>query len=292
MSSPQPAPASPRKVILDCDPGIDDACAIAFACGHPGLDLRGVTTVAGNVGLPRTTANALSVLEFAGFPDVPVAAGSPVPLLRPALDALRVHGESGLGHARLPGGAVGLRGRLPGHGARLRPPRLRVAARGLGRHAALRRALERRPEGQLGDDPLADPDLRRVHHVGAGLHHQRSRRDLRRQPADLPAGPGVEDVPPRRDGHERLVRPPEAAVARRRSLHLGQPGLVPVAGAAAALPVQLRRPGPPERCRRRAAAGAGVSRRPEHLGRGGPGRVPVRRRLPGGGAARHLHHVA
>ena len=102
MSSPQPAPASPRKVILDCDPGIDDACAIAFACGHPGLDLRGVTTVAGNVGLPRTTANALSVLEFAGFPDVPVAAGSPVPLLRPALDALRVHGESGLGHARLP----------------------------------------------------------------------------------------------------------------------------------------------------------------------------------------------
>ena len=102
MSSPQPAPVSPRKVILDCDPGIDDACAIAFACGHPGLDLRGVTTVAGNVGLPQTTANALSVLEFAGFPGVPVAAGSPVPLLRPALDSLRVHGESGLGHARLP----------------------------------------------------------------------------------------------------------------------------------------------------------------------------------------------
>jgi purine nucleosidase len=102
VSAPQPAPLSPRKVILDCDPGIDDACAIAFACGHPGLDLRGVTTVAGNVGLRQTTANALSVLEFAGFPDVPVAAGSPVPLLRPALDALRVHGESGLGHARLP----------------------------------------------------------------------------------------------------------------------------------------------------------------------------------------------
>jgi purine nucleosidase len=88
--------------MLDCDPGIDDACAIAFACGHPGLDLRGVTTVAGNVGLPQTTANALSVLEFVGFPDVPVAAGSPMPLLRPALDALRVHGESGLGHAQLP----------------------------------------------------------------------------------------------------------------------------------------------------------------------------------------------
>src|SRR5262249_56524568 len=50
---------APRRVILDCDPGIDDAFAIAFGCGHPGLDLAGVTTVAGNVGLDRTTANAL-----------------------------------------------------------------------------------------------------------------------------------------------------------------------------------------------------------------------------------------
>ena len=102
MSTEQPAPGSPRKVILDCDPGIDDALAIAFACGHPGLDLCGVTTVAGNVGLALTTANALSVLEFADCPDVPVAAGSPVPLLRPHNDARDVHGESGLGHARLP----------------------------------------------------------------------------------------------------------------------------------------------------------------------------------------------
>jgi purine nucleosidase len=93
---------SPRKVILDCDPGIDDALAIAFACGHPGVDLRGVTTVAGNVGLTLTTANALSVLEFADCQHVPVAAGSPVPLMRPHSDARDVHGESGLGHARLP----------------------------------------------------------------------------------------------------------------------------------------------------------------------------------------------
>ena len=102
MNAPQPAPGSPRKVILDCDPGIDDALAIAFACGHPGLDLRGVTTVAGNVGLALTTANALSVLEFAGCQDVPVAAGSPEPLMRPHSDARDVHGETGLGHARLP----------------------------------------------------------------------------------------------------------------------------------------------------------------------------------------------
>jgi purine nucleosidase len=102
VTDPQPAAEHPRKVILDCDPGIDDALAIVFACGHPGLDLCGVTTVAGNVGLALTTANALSVLEFADCHRVPVAAGSPVPLLRPHNDARDVHGETGLGHAQLP----------------------------------------------------------------------------------------------------------------------------------------------------------------------------------------------
>jgi purine nucleosidase len=95
-------PDGAQKVFLDCDPGIDDAFAIVFACGHPGLALCGVSTVAGNVGLAQTTANALSVLEFAGRPDVPVAAGSPRPLLRPPIEARHVHGESGLGAARLP----------------------------------------------------------------------------------------------------------------------------------------------------------------------------------------------
>jgi inosine-uridine nucleoside N-ribohydrolase len=93
--------AAPRKVLLDCDPGIDDALAIAFACGHPGLDLRAVTTVGGNVPLAQTTVNALSVLELAGRPDLPVAAGSPGPLLQPLADARLVHGETGLGEARL-----------------------------------------------------------------------------------------------------------------------------------------------------------------------------------------------
>ena len=77
MSAPRPAAGSPRKILLDCDPGIDDALAIAFACGHPGLDLCAVTTVAGNIGIAQATANALSVLEFvgrgalipAGYPD-------------------------------------------------------------------------------------------------------------------------------------------------------------------------------------------------------------------------------
>ena len=103
---------APRKVLLDCDPGIDDAFAIAFGCGHPGLDLCGVTTVAGNVGLDRTTGNALAVLEFLGRADVPVAAGSPAPLLRPFTDAHDVHGETGLGAARLPAPS---RGPVPAH---------------------------------------------------------------------------------------------------------------------------------------------------------------------------------
>ncbi|HEX6523877.1 MAG TPA: nucleoside hydrolase [Streptosporangiaceae bacterium] len=89
------------KVILDCDPGIDDALAIAFAHGHPGVQLIGITTVAGNVGLDRTTANALAVCDFIGA-SVPVIAGCATPLVRPALDARQVHGESGLGNAVLP----------------------------------------------------------------------------------------------------------------------------------------------------------------------------------------------
>lgn len=90
------------KIILDCDPGIDDALAIAFAHGHPGVELTGITTVAGNVGLAQTTRNALAVADFVGATDVPVTAGCAGPLLRPAIDAREVHGETGLGGAVLP----------------------------------------------------------------------------------------------------------------------------------------------------------------------------------------------
>ena len=95
------------RIILDCDPGIDDALAIAFAHGHPGIDLVGITTVAGNVGLAKTTANALAVCEFIGAAGTPVTAGCAGPLLRPALDARQVHGDSGLGGAALPPPATG-----------------------------------------------------------------------------------------------------------------------------------------------------------------------------------------
>jgi purine nucleosidase len=94
------------RIILDCDPGIDDALAIAFAHGHPGIDLVGITTVAGNVGLAKTTANALAVCEFIGAAGIPVTAGCAGPLLRPALDARQVHGDSGLGGAVLPPAAA------------------------------------------------------------------------------------------------------------------------------------------------------------------------------------------
>jgi purine nucleosidase len=89
-------------IILDCDPGIDDALAIAFAAGSPAIELAGLTTVAGNVGVDKTTANALAVASFVGVGGVPVTAGCAAPLLRPALDAGHVHGETGLGGAVLP----------------------------------------------------------------------------------------------------------------------------------------------------------------------------------------------
>jgi purine nucleosidase len=89
-------------IILDCDPGVDDALAIAFAAGSSEIDLVGITSVAGNVGLDKTTANALAVASFVGAKDVPVTAGSAAPLLRPPLAAQHVHGDSGLGGAVLP----------------------------------------------------------------------------------------------------------------------------------------------------------------------------------------------
>jgi purine nucleosidase len=101
-----------QKIIIDCDPGIDDALALAFAHGDPGLEVCGITTVAGNVGLDVTTANALRVRDFIGMGDVPVVPGSPRPLLRPPLQARHVHGETGLGSAKLP---EALSGPAPGH---------------------------------------------------------------------------------------------------------------------------------------------------------------------------------
>jgi pyrimidine-specific ribonucleoside hydrolase len=93
---------SPTPVILDVDPGHDDAVAIMLACGAPELDLLAITTVAGNVPLEKTTRNALRVLSLIGRTDVPVAAGASSPLRRPLHTAENIHGESGLDGPEIP----------------------------------------------------------------------------------------------------------------------------------------------------------------------------------------------
>jgi inosine-uridine nucleoside N-ribohydrolase len=91
----------PTPVLIDCDPGHDDAMALLLALASPELELLGVSTVHGNQTLERTTANALRVLEFAGS-DLDVAAGADRPLLREPAVAAEVHGETGLDGPDLP----------------------------------------------------------------------------------------------------------------------------------------------------------------------------------------------
>ncbi len=86
----------PRQIILDCDPGHDDAIAIMLAVADPGIDLVAVTTVAGNVTLENTTRNALRVLDMVDRADIPVAAGRDGPRVRELSTAAVMHGDSGL----------------------------------------------------------------------------------------------------------------------------------------------------------------------------------------------------
>ena len=90
------------QVLLDCDPGHDDAIALLLALASPEVELLGVTTVAGNQTLPKTTANALRVLEHVGREDISVAAGADRPLVRELDVAAHVHGETGLDGPDLP----------------------------------------------------------------------------------------------------------------------------------------------------------------------------------------------
>ena len=86
-----------RSIIIDTDPGQDDAVAILLALASPAeLDVRGIVTVAGNVPLARTTHNALKVLELAGRTDIPVHAGCSRPMRRALVTAEHVHGPTGL----------------------------------------------------------------------------------------------------------------------------------------------------------------------------------------------------
>jgi len=93
---------TPTPIILDCDPGHDDAIAILLALASPEIELVAVTTVCGNQTLDKTTNNALRVLELAGRGDVPVYAGADGPIVREREVAAHVHGESGLDGPDLP----------------------------------------------------------------------------------------------------------------------------------------------------------------------------------------------
>ena len=85
----------PTPVIIDCDPGHDDAMALLLALASPELEVVAVTTVAGNASLEKVTKNALKVLDVAGRADIPVAAGAERALLHPARTADEVHGGPG-----------------------------------------------------------------------------------------------------------------------------------------------------------------------------------------------------
>ncbi|MGR3272412.1 nucleoside hydrolase [Thalassococcus profundi] len=92
-----------RKIIIDTDPGQDDAIAILLALASPAeIDLLGITAVAGNVPLPLTESNARRVCELAGRPDMAVYAGCDAPLSRPLITAEHVHGAGGLDGPDLP----------------------------------------------------------------------------------------------------------------------------------------------------------------------------------------------
>jgi len=94
---------TPRPLVIDTDPGVDDAIALLVAAISPEVELRGVTTVFGNVALEQTTENALRILDLAGADHVPAAAGTDRPLVHAQPHrAAHVHGSNGLGNVELP----------------------------------------------------------------------------------------------------------------------------------------------------------------------------------------------
>ena len=98
----------PHKIILDCDPGHDDAVALLLAHGSPEIELLAVTTVVGNQTLEKVTRNALAIARVANITGVPFAAGSPRPLVRTIENAPDIHGDSGMDGPELPEPAIEL----------------------------------------------------------------------------------------------------------------------------------------------------------------------------------------
>jgi pyrimidine-specific ribonucleoside hydrolase len=94
--------AKPLPIIVDSDPGLDDALALALAVARPELNLLAVTSVGGNADVHHCTENALRLLHLYGASNIPVAEGAVGPLTGPLERATEVHGESGLGNTKLP----------------------------------------------------------------------------------------------------------------------------------------------------------------------------------------------
>jgi len=91
-----------KRLVLDTDPGIDDALTILYALASPEVKMEAITVVNGNCPMEQGVINALSVLELAGATHIPVARGMDKPLLLPVINAEVTHGKSGLGYAELP----------------------------------------------------------------------------------------------------------------------------------------------------------------------------------------------
>ena len=93
---------TPKRILIDTDPGIDDSLAILLALASPEIQLEGLTVVHGNCSMEQGTVNALAVLELAKASHIPVAKGCGLPLVQPSLLAPETHGNTGLGYAQLP----------------------------------------------------------------------------------------------------------------------------------------------------------------------------------------------
>jgi inosine-uridine nucleoside N-ribohydrolase len=97
-----PTAENPRRIILDIDPGIDDAMAVLLATQSPELQIEAITVVSGNVIVDLGAENALKLVELAGRPDIVVAKGAKYPLVRKLVTAELIHGKNGLGDVELP----------------------------------------------------------------------------------------------------------------------------------------------------------------------------------------------
>lgn len=96
------------SIMIDCDPGVDDAIALLLALTSPELEVLGITTVAGNVAMEHIQRNARQICELAKRPDIPIFAGCPRPLMRPLQTAEDIHGAGGLAGMTLPEPAMPL----------------------------------------------------------------------------------------------------------------------------------------------------------------------------------------